>query len=77
MNNNWDSLSKRIAGAAKQVLRNNASSGLAIVNIVLLVDSTGNVLLWTEPKTTRVEPSREAVVTLVNLMGSEGILGED
>ena len=65
---NWDSFVKRLSGAAKNVLRNNASSGLAIVSVSLLVDSSGEVIVWAEPSTTRIEPSREAVNTLISIM---------
>lgn len=69
MNDQWESVSLRIQKEAKDTLQNNSSDGLAIITSHILVDSTGNPVVWVVQDGRRVEPSRSAKDILMNLLG--------
>lgn len=63
----WECLVARMRDAAKYKLgafrqggKFDKQSGLAILSVTCLIDEKGEVLVWTEPKVQRIEPSRDA-----------------
>ena len=54
----WGNLRRRIEEAVQFKLRNSKSDGLARVNVVLYLDSAGQLKGWEEPECRRLEPSR-------------------
>lgn len=67
MNENWTSFTRRIEGVARDALANNTGAGVAIISVKVLVDAMGNPLLWTPPAAYRIEPTKDAVHTLMDL----------
>lgn len=48
--------------------RSQKQTGVAILQITCLIDERGEVLVWTEPRVLRIEPSRDAKTVLEYLL---------
>ncbi len=64
----WDNYRLRIESEARDVLKNNKSSGVAIITTHLLVDSSGVPILWVVPGGKRIEPTKGAASILHGLL---------
>ena len=69
MNEQWESVTLRMKLEAKKTLQNN-TDGLAIVTAHMVVDASGNPIVWVVPGGKRVEPSKNAKQILMNLLAS-------
>ena len=67
MSNHWENLQLRLKDEASTVLSNNKQRGIAIVTMHVLMDASGNILLWVVPPGKRVEPSGGAISVLKEL----------
>lgn len=66
MSESWKGFISRLSGDAQEKLRNN-SDGVCATTVHVLLNSDGEPILWTEPVTRRIEPSR-AVLEIVRRM---------
>lgn len=64
----WASMFKRMSSAASTGFRNNRD-GVAVVSITALIDADGQLLLWTSPRVSHVEPgfvSKEKLLEIIH-----------
>jgi len=60
----WFNVIRRLQSVAHE-----GNQGLAVLQIIVLVDDKGNPIVWTEPKRTKLEPWRLAGQVLHLLTG--------
>jgi len=63
----WVGLVRRIMQEARSTLENNKSDGLAIVTAHILLDASGEPMLWVVGEGRRIEPSKDAKTILQQL----------
>ena len=64
----WGSVILRLMSEATDTLANNTSDGIAIVTMHVAVDGSGKPMLWVVPAGKRIEPSKDAKTTLINIL---------
>lgn len=70
----WDNYTLRVKAEAKGVLKNNKSSGVAIITSHMLVGADGNIIAWVVPAGKRIEPTKAAMDIVETLL--EGLSGK-
>ncbi len=66
----WGSVVLRLMSEATSTLANNTSDGIAIVTMHVAVDGSGKPMLWVVPDGKRIEPSKDAKATLINILSN-------
>ncbi len=64
----WGSVILRLMSEATSTLANNTQNGIAIVTMHVAVDGRGKPMLWVVPAGKRIEPSKDATETLINIL---------
>jgi len=67
----WGSVILRLMSEAADTLVNNKTDGIAVVTMHVAVDGSGRPLLWVVPKGKRVEPSKDAMTALIDVLAKD------
>ena len=64
----WGSVILRLMSEATSTLANNTSDGVAIVTMHVVIDGRGKPVVWVVPAGKRIEPSKDAKATIIDIL---------